>query len=1330
MPPAKRRKTSHSDEAEETEYTGSLPAEDVLQYEIRVEEITEDMEDLNVEDIKRQVLDTHFSGNSRPSSSASSAPVPAFLSSYTKMDDFTAIVTATVLQALPNLSRLMRLMDVWSIRLAVLRKVPPLLAALDDAEVALKSGWNAIHHTTVGHDTEDALSRETFEVMRDVLQDKVTTLGQDLDYMLDTLEGRQDTLPEIWLDRMEAIEHDYGEWVVSGDRKVREGEWARMAKARKEAEEARRLKEAEAKEAARLKAEQEAEEARKLEEQRAAETAKRKAEEDAENERRLEAERVAEQARKLEEEQAAETAKRKAEQDAENERVRLKAEQEAEEARKLEERAAETARRKAEDAENERRRLEEEQAAEEARRKAEIEATEAKRLQEEEAANEVARQKAQQDADDAQRLAEEKVLETTKRQAEQDAEAEAAETARRQALEAAQAQAAESEAQAELARRKVEQLRLEGALSEKDSASDDLPEVSEKTEHFDADDISPALVTNPPTAIVAPLEDAVSSVDLSLQPQAVPSFDGSSDSHTEPSTPSMPHREKLEAGEDGQVSQPTNGTKEPSDVEAHAQLPETPPRHLLSGSDTGKPSPAVSDAEDRISKDEGSPRVTRPRSIPRFGHALANFIRRSSPPRSPANEPTRTSPELRKASLVKDTDDVCQDPDHFPVESNIVSPIPSNTQPSQSETIKKPTDSEDLTMVDSAPEDRVVESDPFSTSTGAKNQKLLDVDNTKKFKRHSRNDSQLSGYATSEPTPEIQEAEPAEYFRPVVSPVKSPVLSTEGDGEPVTLTVSKMSGRQQLQPNEDLDPLDDQPSSVVRKTTTTDLPDEAATLSNKGEVNDKSDADPEFEDQEDSILSTFSSQNSDIDFSTPVVAHRASLTRINTGIKQISLSRPQSSSSDTPTIVTGSGDHVGTPVIPSSPLGNELQSFPEDEQSPSAGRIGLRNGKPSDISPPGSPPMRAIRPTIQTPSSPTFSTISESDVSTVSMDAPVFENVDVLETPITSSPTRTSDDQLQQQISSILQSIPTRIRLTSEPDAHQTDTLKPKKTRERRSITPSLRSHSSLSNYSSSRAPTPSFLLSPAYSQTKTRPRPSGGNPEIKLYHLSRSTGEAPIKLFVRLVGEHGERVMVRVGGGWADLGEYLKEYASHHGRRSNVTDNDKVEIQDLPARIASGSTIRGGGAGGGRDSPALGLGSRPVSALDTRPGSSLAVRKTRKSIGESTLDSLRSPSTPLPPSRSLGPAASNDTPPSGQAPRSSSRLSWAEDDSSLGLAGPKSKKVAISERDQEWVESMKEKVRQASAEKDRERERRERGASFGEMDRVGGTKRLFRRGV
>jgi hypothetical protein len=81
--------------------------------------------------------------------------------------------------------------------------------------------------------------------------------------------------------------------------------------------------------------------------------------------------------------------------------------------------------------------------------------------------------------------------------------------------------------------------------------------------------------------------------------------------------------------------------------------------------------------------------------------------------------------------------------------------------------------------------------------------------------------------------------------------------------------------------------------------------------------------------------------------------------------------------------------------------------------------------------------------------------------------------------------------------------------------------------------------------------------------------------------------------------------------------------------------------------------------------------------------------------------------------------------------------MDWTEEDSSLGLAGPKAKKVVISEKDQEWVESMKEKVKLASAEKERrnrERERlereRERKTSFGEIGQVGGTKRLFRKGL
>ena len=56
---------------------------------------------------------------------------------------------------------------------------------------------------------------------------------------------------------------------------------------------------------------------------------------------------------------------------------------------------------------------------------------------------------------------------------------------------------------------------------------------------------------------------------------------------------------------------------------------------------------------------------------------------------------------------------------------------------------------------------------------------------------------------------------------------------------------------------------------------------------------------------------------------------------------------------------------------------------------------------------------------------------------------------------------------------------------------------------------------------------------------------------DIMLYHLYRTDGKAPIKLYIRLVGKNGERAMVRVCGGWADLDEYLKRYVAHYGSKN-----------------------------------------------------------------------------------------------------------------------------------------------------------------------------------
>src|SRR5450432_2202207 len=103
------------------------------------------------------------------------------------MDDLTAIVTATVLQALPKLSRLTALMNVWSVRLAILRQVPPFMAAMDDTEVALKREWErlrvftskqGVKDGTVSHSEIPTLSRVDYETMRDLLQDKVGILGR------------------------------------------------------------------------------------------------------------------------------------------------------------------------------------------------------------------------------------------------------------------------------------------------------------------------------------------------------------------------------------------------------------------------------------------------------------------------------------------------------------------------------------------------------------------------------------------------------------------------------------------------------------------------------------------------------------------------------------------------------------------------------------------------------------------------------------------------------------------------------------------------------------------------------------------------------------------------------------------------------------------------------------------------------------------------------------------------------------------------------------------------------------------------------------------------
>ncbi|TRX93046.1 hypothetical protein FHL15_006184 [Xylaria flabelliformis] len=222
-------------------YYGSLPADDVIRYEKRIEEINQDMEGLDLEDIKNQVLHNHILPLSRPGTPFSDAGLSvASAFSFAKMEDLTAVVTAITVRTLPALSKLSKLLHTWNIRLVVLRKVPSLVVMIMDAEVALRSGWSAIGLPSRGSSdsTEGknhirsstlSISQKDLDVMKTVLQQKVARPGRDLDFMLDMLEGMVDTLPEEWIDRMEFIEREYADWVTTAERKRRESECSNLS---------------------------------------------------------------------------------------------------------------------------------------------------------------------------------------------------------------------------------------------------------------------------------------------------------------------------------------------------------------------------------------------------------------------------------------------------------------------------------------------------------------------------------------------------------------------------------------------------------------------------------------------------------------------------------------------------------------------------------------------------------------------------------------------------------------------------------------------------------------------------------------------------------------------------------------------------------------------------------------------------------------------------------------------------------------------------------------------------------------------------------------------
>lgn len=223
--PSQEKDTQHdapahatdNDDGDGSVYWGSMPASEVLAYGARLDEIKDELEDLNMDELKGYILDMYPMERPRPGSGYGNKPAELHL-----LDDFSYVVTHTMLQALPCLSYLNQLTRVWSVRLMVLHEVPHYLAGLDDVTKDMRLGWDALDLPDDPQNSTNALAdrKDIITTTRGSLQSKITSLGRKLDRMLDALEGMNDVLPDNWIDDFEAIEANYSKWAADAQKCV------------------------------------------------------------------------------------------------------------------------------------------------------------------------------------------------------------------------------------------------------------------------------------------------------------------------------------------------------------------------------------------------------------------------------------------------------------------------------------------------------------------------------------------------------------------------------------------------------------------------------------------------------------------------------------------------------------------------------------------------------------------------------------------------------------------------------------------------------------------------------------------------------------------------------------------------------------------------------------------------------------------------------------------------------------------------------------------------------------------------------------------------------
>lgn len=1329
MPPS-----SDTIDSAEQVYYGSLPSVVVKQHEDRIEEIRDGMETLDVDELKEHVLNAHIPARSRPSSSNSTMSVPPPLS-YVQLSDFTAVITATILRALPLLARLNSLLTTWDIRLLVLRQIPGLLRALHLARSEVDSAMDLLKAAAPPSENEPLYSRENYHAKRAGLEAIVLSAGRRMDNVLDALEGREDSLPESWIDDLEAVESDFSTWVMEAEKRTVENEWLRLRTATSKSKESQRVQNQQNR-LSNIPEEEDPEPPAALSSDPCSlpmETINEGGDDD------TLVQAISDPA----------THYRKSEQvlntsDPSQSHFDLR------ESASLSGPKTDAALKPKEGAELAK------EPPEQSTIKIVIDAVSPVDVDLHQPESLETMKSLSGDSPDKSigGSSDEPSNDTPSHSAPfvcqvlpDTSEAAPEEMSFEDSTEAA-AQPQENTTMPQI----PEQGR---PLSTEQSTRERADETSSVTEeHQVPRDLQCSLtndhyITNRPVVESSSVSSELLPEDTSLVSHVKEKLCGSQLSgsvHEVPSIIPGPAKSSYKEHKKAPLEEPSSATSKNDSFQIpESETPSMPTADTpIERTDTLC---GINEHQTSRTTTEGTIQEEREQFSEGLSVAVVPSVsdrRLSVGPSKDKVAPTAVSSSLTEITFSDETAVAerltvnrlnCQglsadtgravDPSgsekSSPIENevatlaSVIAEAATTGAPSTSMSLKREESPSGSTASSSGPakpvsssrddkESAVYPGEQQQASETAPPPKIrlespiklsktrpqsLDISKGNSKSRARRNSTasagSLSDYPSLTSSPGIREPRTASSNgTPLLLETPPPFQDLSQASDYVSV------GADHTLREERLRRLDNQ-----KGTNATMTHNRALSLPLQRFINERFDMQYESEARGDldGALSNRPASDASVDLRPQSEQHATHF----------------QSPEDGSTAPTNNLKLLASQQLE---LSQRRQSISElDDATPKLSKAWTHNanafaGNSVFPSPPSELAVRndAIRIRKQMTTHPSLENIGAYNSDSRPLGDTRFPTKGTSRSPTPSKQMRRPKDQLDEKISSILSTIPARIHLVSSEDrefdeASVAPSL-PVKHRERfRSMTPGALLRSG--------TPAPSLTLTPAPSRRRHSHAPEDGS--VKLYHLHRGGKAAPTKLFIRTVGENGERVMVRVGGGWADLAEYLREYAIHHGCRA-VSETPRVEVQGLSSRgspaHSPGSTLTPT-ANTGRRTP-----SRPASVISNRPSSSLAVRKTRRvsnvsdrpdfrsvSAGQALMTSY-SPLSTVSSRRRLSVSSANSFGGTSFASEIH-RGTFANSPSiPLGLAGPtpRSRRVSISPESEAWVEDVLGQARRSSS--------------------------------